>query len=94
MEKKSQNLFKYYKYPTLLDKIRVSLGNLGNLMETQWEHDTNTTKDPFPPPLPPAQKKKKKHWTPHECMLSLLIGCIKLLFPKLFVTVFDLHKPI
>jgi len=30
--KKSQNLFKYYKYPMRLDKIRVSLGNLGNLM--------------------------------------------------------------
>jgi hypothetical protein len=52
--KKSQNLFKYYKYPMRLDKIRVSLGNLGNLMETPWEHDRNTIKDPFPP------KEKKK----------------------------------
>ncbi len=56
--KKSQNLFKYYKYPTLLDKIKVSLGNMGNLMETPWEHDRNTTQK-IPSPLPFPQKEKK-----------------------------------
>jgi hypothetical protein len=43
----------------------------------------------FLPPPPPSPKGKK--WTPHhEGMLSLLIGCMKLLFPKLFVTIFGL----
>jgi hypothetical protein len=51
------------------------------------EHDGNNeknTKSPTPPP------QKGENWTPYlEWMLSFLIGCIKLLFPKLFVTIFD-----
>jgi hypothetical protein len=39
------------------------------------------------PTLPP---QGKKNWTPHEGKLSLLIGCMQLLFPKLFVTIFGL----
>jgi len=32
---------------------------MGNLMETPWEHDRNTTqKIPSPLPLPPKGKKK------------------------------------
>jgi hypothetical protein len=37
-------------------------------------------------PLTPPQKEKTK--AHHECMLSLPIGYMKLLFPKLFVTIF------
>jgi hypothetical protein len=37
--------------------------------------------------LPPL---KEENWTPHECMLSVLIGCMKILFSKLFVTLFRL----
>jgi hypothetical protein len=42
------------------------------------------TKKSLPPLL------KEKNWTPRECMLSVLIGCMTLLFPKLFVTIFGL----
>jgi hypothetical protein len=35
----------------------------------------------------PQKEKTRAH---HECMLSLPIGCMKFLFPKLFVTIFDL----
>ncbi len=35
-------------------------------------------------PLDPYQKEK--NWTVHECTLSLPIGCMKFLFPKLFVS--------
>lgn len=91
--KKSQNLFKYYKYPTLLDKIKVSLGNMGNLMETPWEHDRNTTqKIPSPLPLPP---KGKKDWTLHECMLSLVHWLHKTIISKNYLSpFFDMRKHI
>jgi hypothetical protein len=45
-------------------------------------------KIPLPPPAPPPQKEKI--WTVHECKLSLPHGCMKFLFPKLFVTIFGL----
>jgi len=38
--------------------------------------------------LPHPLLKKKKNCTVHECMLSLLIGCMKFLFPKPFITIF------
>jgi hypothetical protein len=38
-------------------------------------------------PTSPQKEKTKAH---HECMLSLPIGCMKFLFPKLFVTIFGL----
>jgi hypothetical protein len=41
------------------------------------------TKNPFPAPPQPSQKKK--NWTPPECMLNLLIGWM-----KLFVTIFGM----
>jgi hypothetical protein len=50
-----------------------------NLMGT-WKRIKNSS---------PTSPKGKK-WTPHEGMLSLIIGCMKLLFPKLFVTIFSL----
>jgi hypothetical protein len=36
----------------------------------------------------PAQKEKAR--AHHECMLSLPIGCMKFLFPKLLVTIFGM----
>jgi len=38
-------------------------------------------------PHPTQKGKSKAH---HECMVSFLIGCMKLLFPKLFVTIFGM----
>jgi hypothetical protein len=62
--------------------LKENLGSLGNDLETPKEHFENKEKKPkksiilASPPLP------YKKWTPHECMLSLLIGCMKLLFPN------------
>jgi hypothetical protein len=42
----------------------------------------------LPHPATPNLKEKNRHF---ECRLSLPIGCMKLLFPKLFVTIFNLH---
>jgi len=70
--------------------LEENLGNLGNDLETPKEHFEKKEKKPKKihyPPLPPLPDKK---WTPHECMLSLLIGCMKLLFPKLSITIFGL----
>jgi hypothetical protein len=43
-------------------------------------------------PSPTSRRRRKKNWTSHECMLSLLIGCMKPLFPKLFVTIFGTNQ--
>jgi hypothetical protein len=53
-------------------------------MGTHLERGQKHTKIPHPAP------QRKKNWTPHDCMLSLIIGCVKVLFPKLFVPIFDL----
>ncbi len=53
----------------------------GNMLGTHWEQ---------------GQKKKKQKTPPGKTepimsgMLSLCVGCMKLLFPKLLVTIFDL----
>jgi hypothetical protein len=41
-----------------------------------------------PPPPPPKKNLKEKKSMHFECMLSLPIGCMKFLFPKLFITIF------
>jgi len=41
-----------------------------------------------PKPLPTPQKEKTR--ANHECMLSHPIGCMKFLFPKLYVTIFGI----
>jgi hypothetical protein len=61
---------------------------LGEPLGTRCEHTGN--KEPKPPPPPTAFLFKKENWTPHECMTRFLIDCMKLLFPKLFVTIFGL----
>jgi hypothetical protein len=74
-------------YETKLRCFWESLGNLRNPMGTHWEQRREKENLPSNPPLPP----KKKNRPPHEFMLSLLIGCMKkILFPKLFVTIFGL----
>jgi hypothetical protein len=40
--------------------------------------------------LPTTCRQKEKSWALHECMLTLLNGCVKHLIPKLFVTIFSL----
>jgi hypothetical protein len=70
------------------DKIELVLGTswgitwelvecFENLMGTHWE-----TKKIL------LSLSKKKNWAPHEGRLSILIGRMKLLFQKLFVTIF------
>jgi hypothetical protein len=54
------------------------LGNLGNIVGTQWEPGKNEKKSFHPPNL----KGKKARQL--ECML----GCMKFVFPKEFVTIF------
>jgi hypothetical protein len=55
-----------------------------NMLGTHWEQGRKTKN--ASPPLPPKGKNRAHH----ECMLRLLIGCMKFLFPKLFVTIFGL----
>jgi hypothetical protein len=57
-----------------------------NLMGTHWEQ----RRKPKTPCGPPPRAQKEKHWIVHECMRSLLTGCMKFLFPKLLVTIFHL----
>jgi hypothetical protein len=43
------------------------------MMITHWEQG-NKQKNTFVP------SQKEKNWTPHECMLSLFIGCMNFYF--------------
>jgi hypothetical protein len=61
--------------------------HIGNPLGTCWERRKNE-KNPLPHPAAPKLKSKKsRHF---ECMLSLPIGCMEFLFPKLFVTILGL----
>jgi hypothetical protein len=50
-----------------------------------WGHRENE-KNPLPQNPKNLIEKKSRHF---ECMLSLPIGCMKFLFPKLFVTIIN-----
>jgi hypothetical protein len=50
------------------------------MMGTHWEQGKKQKNPSLPAP------PKEKNWIIHECMLSLLIGCMKL------VTIFHLGK--
>jgi hypothetical protein len=79
------------------EHLREQLGNLANFkgthLGTLWEHvgkhignkGKKKIKNPSPPS--PSKEKNKAH---HGCMLSLLIDCMELLFPKLFITIFGM----
>jgi hypothetical protein len=60
---------------------------------THWELEGNKGKmkkkksSPCPTPKTFKNKTKSRYF---ECMLSLPIGCMKFLFPKLLVTIFGL----
>jgi hypothetical protein len=56
-----------------------------NPLGTCWELRKNEKKNS--PPTQNLKGKKSRHF---ERMLSLPIGCMKFLFPKLFVTIFGL----
>jgi hypothetical protein len=80
-----------------LGAIRNTLKeHIWNILGTHWELEGNMlgTKEKIlalPPPPPPFSKLKRKRKSRHvECMMSLPIGCMKFLFPKLFVTIFGL----
>jgi hypothetical protein len=60
---------------------RAKKGNFdGNMMGTHWEQGKKNKKSLGPPP-PTNTRKKKKKWT-------ILIGCMKFLFPKMFIANF------
>jgi hypothetical protein len=59
---------------------------LGNTLQTLWEHIKNKGKT-FPCP---TLFQQEQNWIIHECMLSLPDGCVKFLFPKLFMPIFPL----
>ncbi len=68
---------------TIWDKTQVLLGaSWGTHLGTIWDQGKP------PPPRPQHPSQKEKSWTLHEFMLSLPIGCMKFLFPNLFVTIF------
>jgi hypothetical protein len=51
---------------------------------------TKGKKIPLLTPSPPLPFPKEKKLGPPECMLNRLIGCMKFVFLKLFVTILDL----
>jgi hypothetical protein len=76
---------------TIWDKIEVRLWTTWeleepceNMMRTHWEQGK---KQEITPPTPPPKENIGPH---HEHMLSLLIGCMKFLFPKTLVIIFGL----
>jgi hypothetical protein len=60
-------------------------GAMGNTLGAQIGNKGKMKK--YPPPRPHLLQKEKTR-AHHECMLSLPIGCMKFLFPKLLVTIF------
>jgi len=62
----------------------------GNLLQTQKEHGANTlgTRESWKQILPATKLKRKK--STFSACLGLLIGSMKFLFPKEFVTIFGL----
>jgi hypothetical protein len=52
------------------------------MLKTHWEQERKKKK------IIPAQPPKGKNRAHHECMLSLPIGCMKFIFPKLFGIIF------
>jgi hypothetical protein len=78
---------------TIWDKKWDVIGNVLRNLLVNWEHFENQVehignrkkhKNLSPPPPPKTQKKKIKP------PLSLLIGCMKFLFPQRIVTIFKL----
>jgi hypothetical protein len=49
------------------------------MMRTHREHIGNKEKQKI---TPPTQPTKGKNWASYECMLSLLIGCMRFLYPN------------
>jgi hypothetical protein len=73
--------------------LREEIWNLGNLKRTWWEHIGNKEgKQKKTPPTPPhpTTPPKGRNRAHHEYILSLPIGYMKFLFPKLFVTILGL----
>jgi hypothetical protein len=60
---------------------------IGNPLGTWKEHVGNTGKMKKKKSFPPTQNFKNKKFGHFDCMLNLSIGCMKFLFPKLFVTI-------
>jgi len=74
--------------------LRAPLWNTLGTLGTHWELERNMLgtkgKKKDPPPPPPFSKLNRKKSRHFECMLSLPIGSMEFLFPKLFITIFGL----
>jgi hypothetical protein len=69
-------------FEVLLEQFGEQLRELfENLIGILWEHDGNTlgTRGNFKKKIKshPTPPQKDNNWTPCECMLILLIGCMK-----------------
>lgn len=75
----------------LRNMMRMALNILGNMLETHWEHGWKheTKKKKIEPcnPIPPPNSPQDKKMGPHGCMFGHLIGYMRIIFLKLFVTI-------
>jgi hypothetical protein len=78
------------KTEVLWGAFRVTTWEPGELMGTHTEHDENKEKRQKKKPTPPPsyQVLKRKNLDPSWVHAEPFIGCMRLLFPKLFVTIF------
>jgi len=65
-----------------------SLQFFGNLMGTRWEHIGNKGKKKLRIALPTPLPLSKREKLDRSCMHAEPSGCMKFLFPKLFITNF------
>jgi hypothetical protein len=63
-------------------------GVKGNMLGTKEKRQKILPPTPLAAPTQNLKEKKSRHF---ECMPSLPIGCMKFLFPRLFVTIFGLR---
>jgi hypothetical protein len=67
--------------------LEEHIENLVNIMGTHWELEGNKGEKKSSPAPQTLKEKESRHF---KCLLNLPIGCMKFLFPKLFITIFGL----
>jgi hypothetical protein len=71
------------KSEVLLKIFWGTIWNLGNLLVTLWEHDGNTLGMRKKQKIPSPARQEERTGPLMSALLNLLIGCMKLLFPRL-----------